>query len=290
LGTVGTVVTTVPEQSMVTVVFSEPLVPLVTAVAAAALRARSLLVHAVEMVTAQRLRLTIAVVCQKGGVGKSTLASNLGAAAHLSGLRTVILDPDPQGSLADWKAERPKGSKLDGLDVKPVGEELTEHRFHKLTAGYEVAILDGAPRLNDIARMAAMACDVAVIPLRVGGFNWWASEETLNLLDAVDKSRGKLPVPKPPVRRVFVLNEANDRTHLGQSAREALTKYGSEPPILVPSRTHYAAAATHGESVLTYADRKVPRGVPVREAPAAAEMWTLWRALSGLALGGNGHV
>jgi chromosome partitioning protein len=69
------------------------------------------------MVTAQRLRLTIAVICQKGGVGKSTLASNLAAAAHLSGLRTVILDPDPQGSLFDWKAARPTGSRLAGLDV-----------------------------------------------------------------------------------------------------------------------------------------------------------------------------
>jgi chromosome partitioning protein len=112
-----------------------------------------------------------------------------------------------------------------------VGESLPEPRFLKLTAGYEVAILDGAPRLNDIARLAAMASDVALIPLRVGGFNWWASEETLKLLDGVDKARAELPVPRRPLRRVFVLNEALERTRLGQSALKALEQLGEAAPV-----------------------------------------------------------
>jgi chromosome partitioning protein len=203
---------------------------------------------------------------------------------------TGILDPDPQGSLFDWKASRPMGSRLTGLDVKAVGESLTEARFLKLTVGYEVAILDGAPRRNDIARLAAMASDIALIPLRVGGFNWWASEQTLKLLDGVDKARGELPVPRRPLRRVFVLNEALERTRLGQSPRKALEQLGEEAPVPIPSRVHYAAAATAGESVFTYSDRQLPRGVPVPEAPAAIEMWKLWRALSEPALEGNAHV
>ena len=242
------------------------------------------------MVTAPHLRLTIAVICQKGGVGKSTLASNLAAAAHLSGWRTVVLDPDPQRSLVAWKAARPGGSKLEGLAVKAVGESLTQPRFLKLTAGYEVAIIDGAPRLNDIARLAAMASDVALIPLRVGGFNWWATEETLELLDGVDEARTQLPVPRPPLRRVFVLNEAVERTRLGQSALQALEQLGGEAPVPIASRIHYAAAATAGESVLTYTDRQLPQGVPLREQPAAIEMRTLWHALAEPVLGGNGRV
>ena len=242
------------------------------------------------MVTVARLRLTIVVTCQKGGVGKSTLASNLAAAAHLSGLRTVILDPDPQGSLVGWKAKRPTGSRLAGLDVKAVGESLTESRFRKLTAGYQVAILDGAPRLNDIARLTAMASDVALIPLRVGGFNWWASPETLKLLDQVDQARGLLAVPRPPLRRVFVLNEALERTRLGQSALTALEQLGEEAPVAIPSRIHYAAAATAGESVLTWTDRQLPRGIPVAEPPAATEMWKLWNSLSEPFFGGPVHA
>lgn len=242
------------------------------------------------MVHAPQLRLTIAVLCQKGGVGKSTLASNLAAAAHLSGLRTVILDLDPQGSLFDWKVQRPKGSRLAGLEVKAVGESLTERSFVKLTAGYQVAILDGAPRLNDIARFSAMASDIVVIPLRVGGFNWWASAETLTLLDGVDLARRKLPVPRRPLRRVLVLNEAVERTRLGQSAFKALKQIGEEAPVAISSRIHYAAASTAGESVLTFTDRQLPRGISVPEQPAAIEMWKLWHALSEPALGGNAHV
>jgi cellulose biosynthesis protein BcsQ len=124
----------------------------------------------------------------------------------------------------------------------------------------------GAPRLNDIARLAAIASDVALIPPRVGGFNWWASEETLKLLDYADKGRGALLVPRRPLRRGFVLNEALERTRLGQSALRALEQLGEEAPVSIPSRVHdYAAAATAGESVLTYTDRQFPRGVPVPE-------------------------
>ena len=242
------------------------------------------------MVPAPRLTLTIVVTCQKGGVGKSTVASNLAAAAHVSGWRTVILDLDPQGSLVDWQAARPPESRLVGLDVKAVGESLTESRFRKLTAGYQVAILDGAPRLNAIARLGAMASDVALIPLRVGGFNWWASAQTVALLDQVDQARGLLAVPRPPLRRVFVLNEALERTRLGQSALRALEQLGEEAPVAIPSRIHYAAAATAGESVLTWTDRQLPRGIAVAEPPAATEMWKLWRALSEPFLGGPVHA
>lgn len=63
-----------------------------------------------------------------------------------------------------------------------------------------------------------------------------------------------------------------------------------EAPVAIPSRVHYAAAATAGESVLTFTDRQLPRGIPVPEQPAAIEMWNLWRALSEPTLGGNVHV
>src|SRR5919204_6897471 len=86
--------------------------------------------------------LTIAVVNQKGGVGKSTLATNLGAASHLSRRRTLILDLDSQGSALDWYAERRDGSLLNGLTVARSDKALTLPRFRELTSGYNVAILD----------------------------------------------------------------------------------------------------------------------------------------------------
>ncbi len=55
---------------------------------------------------------TIAVLNQKGGVGKSTLSTNLAAAAHLAGRRTLVLDLDRQGSAFDWYSARAEGSPL----------------------------------------------------------------------------------------------------------------------------------------------------------------------------------
>jgi chromosome partitioning protein len=220
------------------------------------------------MATVQRPRLTIAVVNQKGGVGKSTLATNLGAAAHLSGKRTILLDLDSQGSALDWFAQRKDGSRLEGLTVARSDKALTLPRFRELTSGYEIALLDGPPRLGDVTRAAAIACDVALIPLRPGAFDWWACSETLDLLDSADAVRTELS--RPPARRVFILNAADERTRLARAALEALGQVGELAPVTIAPRVAYAEAATEGESVLTLAP----------DGPAADEITRLWRALS----------
>lgn len=221
-----------------------------------------------SMATVQRPRLTIAVVNQKGGVGKSTLATNLAAASHLEGKRTILLDLDSQGSALDWYAERKDGSKLEGLTVARSDKALTLPRFRELTSGYEIAVLDGPPRLGDVTRAAAIACDVALIPLRPGAFDWWACSDTLDLLDSADGIRAELN--RKPARRVFILNAADERTRLARAALEALGQVGELAPVTIAPRVAYAEAATEGESVLTIA----PGG------PAADEITRLWRALS----------
>jgi chromosome partitioning protein len=57
---------------------------------------------------------TIAVANQKGGVGKTTTAVNLGAALSLAGHRVLLVDADPQASAADWLDVTPRG-RLDDL-------------------------------------------------------------------------------------------------------------------------------------------------------------------------------
>jgi hypothetical protein len=137
-------------------------------------------------------RITIALVSQKGGVGKTTLATNLAAAAHLEGRRTLVLDLDPQGSSLDWSAARSEGSKLDGLAVAKTDRALTVPRFRELSQGYDVVILDAAPRMNDLTRAAVVAADIAVVPLRPSGLDYWASAETVAALDSADAVREQL--------------------------------------------------------------------------------------------------
>jgi chromosome partitioning protein len=112
--------------------------------------------------------LTVAVLNQKGGVGKTSLAVNLGAVAHLAGRRTLIIDMHRQGSAFDWSSARREGSKLDGLAVVRADRALPVVRLREMSAGYDVVILDGPPRLGKVTRAAACAADVVLIPVQPG--------------------------------------------------------------------------------------------------------------------------
>ena len=77
-------------------------------------------------------------------------------------------------------------------------------RFKEIARGYDFVFLDGPPRLGDVTRGAAVATDVAVLPIHPGPFDFWAVAETLESLDVADGIREQLG--RPPIRRVFVLN------------------------------------------------------------------------------------
>lgn len=109
--------------------------------------------------------LTVAVLQQKGGSGKTTLAVNL-AAAHLEGRRTLVVDMDRQASAFDWSAARQEGSSLEGLSVVKADRAIARPRFREISRGYEIVFLDGPPRLGDVTQSAAVAADVAVLPLQ----------------------------------------------------------------------------------------------------------------------------
>lgn len=213
--------------------------------------------------------LTVAVLQQKGGSGKTTLAVNLAAAAHLEGCRTLIVDMDRQASAFDWSAARQDGSKLEGLAVVKADKAIALPRFREMSQGYDYVFLDGPPRLGDVTQSAAVAADVAVLPIQPGPFDFWAVAETLESLDQADQIREQLG--RPPIRRIFVLNRASANTRLAREAEEELRKTGGELAGVVHQRVAFPDAASRGESVLTS-----------RAADSAADDITrLWRALKG---------
>jgi chromosome partitioning protein len=213
--------------------------------------------------------LTVAVLQQKGGSGKTTLAINLAAAAHLDGRRTLVVDMDRQASAFDWSAARADGSPLDGLAVVQADRAIALPRFKEIARGYDYVFLDGPPRLGDITQSAAVAADVALLPIQPGPFDFWAVAETLESLDQADQIREQLG--RKPIRRVFVVNRAGAGTRLAREAEEELRKSGGELAGVVHQRVAFPDAASRGESVLTS-----------RAADAAADdIQRLWRALKG---------
>ena len=212
--------------------------------------------------------ISVAVINQKGGVGKSTLATNLAAAAHLAGKNTIVIDLDTQGSALDWYARRASPSLLEGLAVMKADRELSLPRTRKITHGRDAVIFVGPPHLRHTSRAAAVATDVVVMPIRPGGFDLWASSEMLHTLDQADDMRAEIGLGK--VRRLIVLNGASGRARITAAALAALHDAKTDAcPVVIHNRTAFPEASSQGESVLTLYPR----------SPAADEISRLYEVI-----------
>lgn len=195
------------------------------------------------------MTITIAVLNQKGGVGKTTLAVNLATAAHLDGRKTLLVDLDRQGSSLDWGAQRREGSKLQGLSVVKVDKALRGPHFRELIDGRDVVIFDGPPRLGEFIRAAAALVDVVLIPIQPAAFDLWAAAETLEDLAQADEIRAELG--REPVRRLFVMNRVVKGTLFAAEVPKAIGEAGTLAKTSIHQRAAYVRTVAEGESVLT---------------------------------------
>jgi hypothetical protein len=128
--------------------------------------------------------------------------------------------PRPEAGLGEkvvqGSAARQDGSPLDGLAVVKADRAIALPRFKEIARGYDYVFLDGPPRLGDVTQSAAVAADVAVMPIQPGPFDFWAVAETLESIDQADQVRAQLG--RPPIRRVFVLSRASTNTRLAREA------------------------------------------------------------------------
>jgi chromosome partitioning protein len=182
----------------------------------------------------------IAILNQKGGVGKTTLAVHIATALARKSRSVLLLDADPQGSALDWAAAR-HGEPLFpvvGLPKSSIHKELPA-----LASNYDVVIIDGPPRVYDVARSAIMASDLVLVPVQPSPYDVWAAKEIIDLLN-------EATVYKPSLQKAFVINRKIVNTAIGRDVAEALSEYPI--PVLktaVCQRVAFAESATQGLTV-----------------------------------------
>jgi chromosome partitioning protein len=202
---------------------------------------------------------TIALIAQKGGTGKTTLALALAVAAEQAGLDTLIIDLDPQATACNWSDRRAADSPLV-IDAQParMAQALEKAR----SGGIGLAVIDTPARSEQSALAAAKVADLIIIPCRPQIYDLETITHTRELI--------ALAGNKPAL---VVLNAIPARGDRQDQARLAVENMQLPVcPVSLGQRAAFGDAGTLGQTALEYD----PKG------KAAEEIRQLYKYISRL--------
>ena len=180
---------------------------------------------------------TIAIISQKGGAGKTTLAIHLAAAAEDYGHTALVIDLDPQATASQWAAWRKDAPPLV-IDSAP--PRLSAKIDQAIKQGAEFVIIDTPPHADSAASAAVEAADLVLIPCRPSAFDLAAIQTTASLV----KMRGK---------PAFVVFAAGSPTapRMYEEAVQVIQGYGLDSaPHYLADRAAFRHAAAEGKTVM----------------------------------------
>lgn len=234
----------------------------------------------------RRLGRIISITNQKGGVGKTTTAINLGASLAAEEKHTLIIDSDPQGNttgglgfpkdpsrrtiynalILDEPAERIViQTQVAGLDIIPADKNLVgaavelvsmEAREYKLKAfvqsirdNYDYILIDCPPALDLLTINALAASDSVLVPIQC---EYYAMEGVAELLDTLMRLRRTIN-PSLAVEGIL-LTMYDDRTTLSKQVSADLRSFfGTQVfATVIPRNVRLAEAPSHGKPIIFY--------------------------------------
>ncbi|NLY29064.1 MAG: ParA family protein [Firmicutes bacterium] len=228
----------------------------------------------------------LAIVNQKGGVGKSTTAVNLGACLAESGKRVLLVDIDPQGNatsgvgidkrqldgcmydvLIDGRdiKEVILPTEVSGLEAAPATLELAGAEIELVSAmsreyrlkgsldgvkgSYDYILIDAPPSLGLLTINALSAANAALVPIQC---EYYALEGVSQLVSTVSLVKEHL---NPNLEIAGVLMTMYDaRTNLSQQVVEEVRRFFGEKVFdtIIPRNVRLSEAPSHGQPIILY--------------------------------------
>lgn len=186
----------------------------------------------------------ISFLNQKGGVGKTTISINVATCLAIKNYKVLLIDADPQNSSLDWATVRKKESLFT---VVSITKPIIHREVSKLAKNYDHIIIDGPPRIYDVARSAIVTSDVVVIPVQPSPYDVWAASEVVNLIKEVSEPLEGIK----NIKSAFLINRKIVNSVIGRDVEKVLQQYNMD--ILqthICQRIIYAEAAATGLSVM----------------------------------------
>lgn len=187
-----------------------------------------------------QLPFIVAVINQKGGVGKTTLATNIATRLLLNHAKVLLVDSDPQGSARDWFESGNSELKVIGMD-RP---KSLERDLKSISKGFDWVIIDGAPQIEEMSSAAIKCADLLIIPVQPSQYDIMATIDLVKII----KARQEVTEGNP--KAYLCVNRVIKNTLQSKEVFSALADLGL--PVMKNFTTHrvaYSKNISQGKTV-----------------------------------------